>query len=98
MILMPDTVIDQLNILGKHQQELLVFTYQKGGLIVDGDKDITGVDGDEDENQVPIKLKIKMISTIKRIKSSSIPIKKTKLFNNPSNSNWNPYKKTPPEQ
>ena len=50
MILIPDTVIDRVNILGKYQQELSVFTDHRGQIIVDGDVDLTGVDGDEDEN------------------------------------------------
>ena len=47
MILMPATVIERVNILGKDQQELLVFTDCKGRIIGDGDVDIKGVDGDE---------------------------------------------------
>ena len=55
MIPMPDTVIDRVNILGKYQQELLIFTYHKGWLIGDGDLKITGVDGDADENEAQLK-------------------------------------------
>ena len=62
----------------------MVFTDFRGQLIVDGDVELTGVDGDGDENESPLKLKIKMISTINRIKRSSIPIRRTKpLFDNP---------------
>ena len=50
MIPMPYEVIDRVNILGKYQQELSVFTDHRGQIIVDGDVDLTGVDGDEDEN------------------------------------------------
>ena len=50
MIPMPYEVIDRVNILGKYQQELSVFTDHRGQVIVDGDVDLTGVDGDEDEN------------------------------------------------
>ena len=58
MILMPDAVIDRVNILGKYQQELLVFTDCNDWLIGDGDGDgdLTGVDGDGDENEAPLKI------------------------------------------
>ena len=39
------TVIHQVNIPEKYQQEILVFTYHKGRLIGDGDVDLTGVEG-----------------------------------------------------
>ena len=55
IIPMPDTVIDWVNILGKYQQELLVFTDCKGQIIGDGDVDIKRVDGDK--NLVPLKIK-----------------------------------------
>ena len=45
MIAMPDIVNFRFNVLGKYQQNLLVFTDRKGRLIVDGDVDLTGVDG-----------------------------------------------------
>ena len=45
VIPMPDTVIDQVNILGQYQHEQLVFTDYKGPLIGNGDVDITGVGG-----------------------------------------------------
>ena len=41
MILMRDTVIDRVNILGKYQQEILVSTDCKVRLIGDGDVDLT---------------------------------------------------------
>ena len=59
MIRMPDTGIDRVNILVKYQQELLVFTSHKGRLIGDGDVDLTGVDGDGDENEAPLKVEDK---------------------------------------
>ena len=84
MIPMPEPVIDRVNILVKYQQELLVFTDHKGRLIVDSYVELTGVDVDGDENEAPLKLKMKMISNIKRVKRRSIPISRTKpLFNNP---------------
>ena len=45
IIPIPETVIDRVNILGKYQKKILVFTDRKGRLIVDGDVEITGVDG-----------------------------------------------------
>ena len=48
MIPMPYTIVDRVNILGKYQQELFLFTGCKGRLIVDGDVDITGVNGGGD--------------------------------------------------
>ena len=83
-----DTVIDRVNLLGKDQQELLVFTACKGQTIGDGDVELTEVDGDGDGdgdgNEAPIKLKIKMILAIKRIKTRSILSRRTKpLFNKP---------------
>ena len=51
MILVPDTVIYRVNLLGKHQQGILVFTYSKGKIIEDGNVELTGVDGDGDENE-----------------------------------------------
>ena len=53
---MPDMFIDQVNLLIKDQQELLVFTYCKGRIIGDGDVDLTGVDGDGGENEAPLKI------------------------------------------
>ena len=82
-----DTVIDIVNLLGKYQQELLMFTDFSGRLIGYGDVNMKGLDGDGDgnENEAPLKLKIKMISTIKRIKRRSIPISRIKpLFKNTS--------------
>ena len=46
MIPIPDTVIDWVNLLGKYQPDLLVFTDIKGWLVVDGGVDLTVVDGD----------------------------------------------------
>ena len=56
IIPMPDKVIYRLNILVKYKQEILVFTYNKGRLIGDGDFDITVVDGGGDENEVQLKI------------------------------------------
>ena len=56
IIPMPDTVIDWVNILGKYQQYLLVFTYCKVRIIGDGNVGLTGVDGDGDENWSPLKI------------------------------------------
>ena len=53
MILMPDTVISQVNILGKDQPYMLIFTDCKGLLIGDSDVEITGVYGGGDENETP---------------------------------------------
>ena len=46
MIPIPDTVIDWVNIFGKYQPELLLFSDLKGQLIIDGDVDLTVLDGD----------------------------------------------------
>ena len=51
----PDTVIDRVNIIVKYQQELLVFTGRNSRIIGYDDVDITGVDGDGDENESPLK-------------------------------------------
>ena len=48
IIPMPDTVIYHINILGKYQQELLIFTSHKGQLVEYGDAKLTVVDGDGD--------------------------------------------------
>ena len=56
MVPMPDKVIERVNILGKYQPDLLVFTDGKGRIIVGGDVDLTGVEGDENENQAPLKI------------------------------------------
>ena len=56
IIPMPDKFIYRLNILVKYKQEILVFTYNKGRLIGDGDFDITVVDGGGDENEVQLKI------------------------------------------
>ena len=62
----------------------MVFTNCSGKVIGDGDVKLTVVDGDGDENEAPLKLKFKMILTIKRIKRRSIPIRREKpLFKNP---------------
>ena len=45
MVTMPDTVIDRANILGKYQQEILVFTDRKFCLVGDGGIELTGVYG-----------------------------------------------------
>ena len=50
MTLMPDTFIEWFNLSEKYQQEILVFPDCKGQLIGDGDVNITGVDGNGDEN------------------------------------------------
>ena len=55
-ILIPDTVIDRVNLLGKHQEEILVFTYCEGIIIGGGDVNLTGVDGYGDENEAPLKI------------------------------------------
>ena len=57
MIPMPDTVSDQLNMLGKYEQELLVFNCHRGRLIGDVDVYLTGVDGDA--NEYPLKIESK---------------------------------------
>ena len=54
---MPDIVIDRVNLLGNHQQQILVFTDNKGRLIGDDDIDLTGVGGDGDKNKAPLKIK-----------------------------------------
>ena len=46
MIPIPDTVIDWVNIFGKYQPELLLFSDLKGQLIIDGDVDLIVLDGD----------------------------------------------------
>ena len=74
---MPDTVIYRFNILGKYQHGILIFTDSKGQLIGDCDVELTGVDGDWDGNKAPLKLKTKMILTMKRIKRTSIPSRRT---------------------
>ena len=56
MSLIPDKFIDLVNILGKYQKYLLVSTDHKGQLIGDDDGNITGVDGDGDENEAPINI------------------------------------------
>ena len=85
MILMPDIVIDRVNLLGKYQQDLMVFTYCKGWIIWYGDVNLTVVDGDGVKNEAPLKLKIRMILAIKMINRMSILSRRTKpLFDNPS--------------
>ena len=44
-----DTVIDRVNLLGKEQPEIFIFTNIRDQLIRDDDVKITGVDGDEKE-------------------------------------------------
>ena len=83
MVLILDTVIDRVNILVKYKQYLFVFTDRKGWLIGDGDVEITGVYGGGDLNDSALKLRIKMISTIKSINSISIPSSRNNTFNNP---------------
>ena len=56
IISMHDAVIDWFNKFVKYQQDLLVFTDHKGRLIVDGDAELTWVDGNKDENEAPIKV------------------------------------------
>ena len=57
---MLDIVIAWFNLLGKHKQELLVFTDRKGRIIGYGDVKLTWVDGDGDgdgdENEAPLKI------------------------------------------
>ena len=55
MIPMPDTVIDEVDILGKDKTQLLVFNDHKGRLIEDVDVELTGLDGDGDEKYSPLK-------------------------------------------
>ena len=50
MVLMPDTVIDSVNLLGRKQPELLLFTDWKFRLVGDGYVEITIVGGDESES------------------------------------------------
>ena len=57
IIPIPDTVIDWVNLLGKYQQYLLVFTYCKGRIIGDGDVKLTGVNRYGYENEAPLKNK-----------------------------------------
>ena len=54
MIPMPDIVINRVNMLGKYQPDILVFTDCKGWIIVYGDVGITGVNGYE--NEVPLQI------------------------------------------
>ena len=49
---MPDIFNDRVNLLRKYQPELLVFTDSKGQLIGDGDAEITGVDGGENDTKL----------------------------------------------
>ena len=56
MILMTDTVIVRVNLLGKYQQEILLFNDPKGWIIGDGNVELTGVDGYGDENEAPLKI------------------------------------------
>ena len=44
-----DIVIDRVNLLGKEQPEIFIFTNIRDQLIRDDDVKITGVDGDEKE-------------------------------------------------
>ena len=53
---MPDTVIYRFNILGKYQQEILIFTDCRGQLTGDGDVEITGVERGGDENEAPLNI------------------------------------------
>ena len=56
IIPMPGTFINQVDLLRKYQQELLVFTDSKGQIIGDGDVELAGVDKDGDENKAPPKI------------------------------------------
>ena len=56
MIPLPDIVIDRFNILGKYKQELLLFNDHKGRIIGYGYVNLTGMDGDGDENYSPLKI------------------------------------------
>ena len=95
MIPIPGTVIYRVGLLEKCQPELGVFTDFRGRLIGDGDFELTGVDVVGDENDIPLKIKIKMILNIKRIKRSSILSSGTKSFNNPSKLELDPLEKVP---
>ena len=57
MILITDTVVYQVNLLGKDQQYILLFTDSKGRIFGDGYVELTGVYGDRDENEAPLKIK-----------------------------------------
>ena len=59
MILMTDTIIDQVDLLGKYQREILVFTDCKICIIGDGDTELTGLDGDGALNEPPLKIENK---------------------------------------
>ena len=56
IIPMRDKSIDWVNILGKYQQEILVFTDCKGQPILDDDVKLTGVDGEGGENEALLKI------------------------------------------
>ena len=51
-----DTVVDRVNILGKYQQSLLIFTDLSSRLTGDGDVELTEVDRDGYENEAPLKI------------------------------------------
>ena len=53
MIPMPDTIIDQVDILGKY---IFEFTDCRYWLIRYGDVELTGVDGDGGENKSPLQI------------------------------------------
>ena len=55
IIPIPDTFIDWVNILGKNQQDLLVFADCKEQIIGDGDVELIGVDGYGNETESPLK-------------------------------------------
>ena len=55
IIPMPDTVIDLVYLLGKYQQQILVFTDDKVQLIGDGNAEITEVDVYGDYIEAPSK-------------------------------------------
>ena len=93
IIAMPDKVIDRVNILGKYQQELLVFSYCKVRLIAYGDVEITVVDGGGYENYSPLKIENENDLGYQEVKRRSIPIRRTKPLNKPSNLNCISYNK-----
>ena len=83
---MPNTFIDWVDILGKFQQELSLFTDHKFLIIGENYVELTGVGEDGDENEASLKFKMKIISTVTKIKRRFILSGRTKpLFDNPSN-------------
>ena len=87
---MPDIVIDRVNLLGTYQPDLFYL------LIARADSLEIVISRSQEWTNMAIKirpcnkLRIKMISNIKRIKRSSIPNRRTKKFNNPYKLNCSP--------